>query len=329
MSLKSNSVNFSIVVLIVSFFQVANATQRIDYKIFENDLTELLSDSSFTIEMGTSRSRNKKTINNIKAIKKTPILNFKYNPAKKYYSPIEYSDKTKFGAFNSALNTMTSNHPAPNCSMVESKKSFTLHSPESKHLISKSPGTRPRIAKPNTQPTATSATKLSKNGYWDTLHFIESSAGKRLYRKRNKARSCKWTTTPCGHHQLSVIALKDIGCTSLKCRSAREDYKKSLSMSRKLELINIKRMKKKGYNALPDYQRYLVHQQGATGLGKILDASKGKKTLSKKTLRYMANNSPYSYKKLKNAGSRGAARKFLRYWKERWAVKNSLLLASK
>lgn len=168
-----------------------------------------------------------------------------------------------------------------------------------------------------------------KNEYWNKLHFIESSAGKKLYRKRNKARSCKWTTTPCGHHQLSVKALKDIGCTSLKCRSAREDYKKSLSMSKKFAEINAQRMKKKGYKSLPHYQRYLVHQQGAYGLGKILDAQKGKKNLSKKTLRYMANNSPFSYKTLRRAGSKGAARKFLHFWKEKWDVKMSKRVASR
>ena len=162
--------------------------------------------------------------------------------------------------------------------------------------------------------------KESKTTYWSKLHFIESSAGKKLYRKRNKARSCKWTTTPCGHHQLSVTALKDIGCTSLKCRLARENYKKSLAMSQKLAKINAVRMQKKGYKTLPDYQRYLVHQQGAYGLGKILDAKKGKKNLSKKTLLYMANNSPFSYKTLRRAGSKGAARKFLSFWKEKWDV---------
>ncbi len=169
----------------------------------------------------------------------------------------------------------------------------------------------------------------TKTTYWNKLHFIESSSGKKLYRKRNKARSCKWTTNPCGHHQLSVKALKDIGCTSLKCRSSRENYKNSLSMSKKLADINAKRMQKKGYKTLPDYQRYLVHQQGAYGLGKILDASKGKKSLSKKTLRYMANNSPFSYKILKRSGSRGAARKFLSFWKEKWDVKMSERVASR
>jgi len=175
--------------------------------------------------------------------------------------------------------------------------------------------------------TVQQAPRLKKE-YWTKLHFIESSAGKKLYRKRNKARSCKWTTTPCGHHQLSVRALKDIGCTSLKCRSAREDYKKSLSMSQQLAKINSVRMKKKGYKTLPDYQRYLVHQQGAYGLGKILDAKNGKKNLSKKTLRYMANNSPFSYKNLRRAGSKGAARKFLHFWKEKWDVKMSKRVAS-
>jgi len=345
MSIKQNRINFLAIILILSVFQVVNAKQKNDYQVFENDLSKLLSDSSFTNEIGISRSRNKNSALNkisnkisnkvsykVSSNNEKSILNFKYDPSKKYHSLIKYSDNTNY-AFNRALNAIIGHHSTLICSLVVNKTPFILQPPESIYRDTESQVAKSQIAQSdsqkNTQPTTTPATKFSKNDYWDTLYFIESSAGKRLYRKRNKARSCKWTTTPCGHHQLSVIALKDIGCTSLKCRSAREDYKKSLSMSRKLEKINIKRMKKKGYNLLPDYQRYLVHQQGATGLGKILDASKGKKSLSKKTLRYMANNSPFSYKKLKNAGSRGAARKFLRYWKEKWSVKNNLLLASK
>ena len=177
--------------------------------------------------------------------------------------------------------------------------------------------------------TASTTRKTQETPYWDTVYALESSAGKRLYRRSNTSRSCKWTSTPCGHHQLSIIALKDIGCTSLKCRAARSDYQKSLAMSKKLEKINAERLQKSGFKHLPDYQKYLVHQQGSAGIKIILKALKGKKTLSRNMLKMMANNSPYSYKHLRRQGSRGAARKFLRFWKEKWKVKSSKRIASR
>ncbi len=212
--------------------------------------------------------------------------------------------------------------------LVDSKKSGL----KKKAPISRSgkTGTKHNQDSENTvEKTTTSAKKNQKKPYWDTLYALESSAGKRLYRPSNKSKSCKWTSTPCGHHQLSIVALKDIGCTSLKCRSARADYEKSLAMSKKLEEINIRRLKKFGFKNLPDYQKYLVHQQGSAGIKIILQALKGKKTLSRNMLKMMANNSPYSYKHLRRQGSRGAARKFLRFWKEKWKVKSSKRIAAR
>lgn len=163
--------------------------------------------------------------------------------------------------------------------------------------------------------------------FWTTLHSIESKQGKLLYRPSNKNKSCASTASPCGHHQLSLQALKDISCTTKKCKVDREDYEKSLAMSKRLEAINLKRLKKAGLTNLPEYQQYLIHQQGAAGLKIILAASKGKKKLSKSLERNMANNSPYSYRKLNRMGSKLAAKKFLEHWNKKWQNEKKLIVA--
>ena len=154
--------------------------------------------------------------------------------------------------------------------------------------------------------------------YWEVVHSIESKQGEMLYRPRNKEKSCANTSAPCGHYQISAQALKDIGCTALQCKIDRENLKKSLAMSQTLENINLKRLAKKGYNYFPDYQKYLIHQQGATGIKLILDAQDGRYELGKKLIKNMANNSSYSYKGLKNMGSKLAAQQFLGYWENMW-----------
>ena len=161
--------------------------------------------------------------------------------------------------------------------------------------------------------------------YWQTVHSIESKQGKLMYRPRNKSRNCTYTTGPCGHHQLTVQALKDIGCHSLQCRKDRLNYKKSLKLSEKLLALNEKRLSKNGVFVLQNYQRYLIHQQGATGIKNILIAREGKTELSKTILKNMANNSPYSYKKLKRMTSQVAAKQFLQYWESKWLKEKRLI----
>ncbi len=167
--------------------------------------------------------------------------------------------------------------------------------------------------------------ELAKVDYWDTVHSIESKQGRLLYRPRNKSRSCTYTTSPCGHHQLTVKALKDIGCKSLQCRKDRLNYSKSLEMSKKLLAKNEKRLKKNGYQNLEDYQRYLIHQQGASGIKLILGATKGEKLLNRRIKKNMANNSPYSYRQLNRMGSRLAANIFLSHWKSKWEKEKYLV----
>lgn len=162
--------------------------------------------------------------------------------------------------------------------------------------------------------------------YWQTLYSVESKQGLLLFRPRNKSRNCDTTHGPCGHHQLTAQALNDIGCKSRQCRKDRIDYSKSLTMSKRLQQLNGKRMLKKGYQDLPEYQKYLIHQQGATGISIILAASRGKKLLSRNIKTNMANNSPYSYKQLKRMGSQLAANKFMEHWQTKWAKEKLLII---
>ena len=174
----------------------------------------------------------------------------------------------------------------------------------------------------------TSSPELNLIGYWQTVHSIESKQGKLMYRPRNKSRSCTYTSGPCGHHQLTVKALKDICCHSKQCRKDRLDYDKSLKLSKKLLALNQKRLKKNGISKLEDYQKYLIHQQGANGIKNIIAATKGEKELSKNIKKNMANNSPYSYKQLKRMGSKVAAKRFMQHWENKWTSEKYLILAS-
>ena len=163
--------------------------------------------------------------------------------------------------------------------------------------------------------------------YWEVVHSIESKQGKRLYRPKNKEKSCENTSAPCGHYQISAQALKDIGCNTDQCKTSRENLKLSLTMSKSLEKLNLGRLAEKGYSHLPDYQKYLIHQQGAAGIRKILDAQDGRHECSKRLIKNMANNSSFSYKTLKNYGSRLAAKKFLKYWENKWKAEIDLIFA--
>ena len=162
-------------------------------------------------------------------------------------------------------------------------------------------------------------------GYWQTVYSIESKQGKLLYRPKNKSRSCAHTDSPCGHHQLTGKALRDIGCKSQQCKKDRLDYAKSLKMSKKLLALNEKRLKKNGFDNLNHYQRYLIHQQGASGIKNILAAVKGDKLLSSRIKKNMANNSPFTYKQLKRMGSKLAATKFMQHWQVKWENEKRLV----
>ncbi len=172
------------------------------------------------------------------------------------------------------------------------------------------------------------AVKMNRIGYWQTVYSIESKQGKLLYRPSNKSRNCTYTSAACGHHQLTIQALKDIGCHSLQCRKDRLNYEKSLKLSKKLLALNEKRLRKSGVSKLRGYQKYLIHQQGAYGIKNIIAATQGKKQLSKNIKKNMANNSPFSFKQLKNMDSKAAANKFMQHWKSKWLSEKRLIVSS-
>lgn len=176
--------------------------------------------------------------------------------------------------------------------------------------------------------TSNKSIDTSGIGYWQTVHSIESKQGKLLFRPRNKSRNCDWTTAPCGHHQLTARALTDIGCKSLQCRKDRLNYRKSLAMSKRLLALNEKRLSKNGYNNLKGYQKYLIHQQGATGIKIILAAQQGKGLLSNSIKKNIANNSPLPYQSLKKWGSKDIANMFLDHWKYKWDREKELIAKS-
>ena len=72
-----------------------------------------------------------------------------------------------------------------------------------------------------------------------------------------------------------------------------------------------------GCKYLKGYQSYLAHNQGCSGIKKIIASSVDKKrhVLPHKIIRNMANNSPYSYKALNKSGG---ASKFLKHWDIKW-----------
>jgi len=176
--------------------------------------------------------------------------------------------------------------------------------------------------------TETDKKTITEPDYWTTLYSVETKQGLLLYRPKNKVKNCTVTSSPCGHHQLSVQALKDIGCKTTQCKKDREDFEKSLVMSKQLQALNDKRLKKAGITNLPEYQQYLVHQQGASGLKKLIAAHRGQKKLSKRMKKNMANNSPFSYKKLRKLSSKQAANKFMQHWKQKWEDEKDLIKVS-
>ena len=313
--------------------------KQTDFQVFQKDLDKLLSNKILADELERELNNSEKTAAAVIETENMPETQFSSANTKRTSAKTTKTE-IKTRTINNA-HARVKNDKTRQSSDYETNFASNFQKQSTLKAISEIESTIKRVSPEKTSLDDSNTTRFAdkklasdletnkKTSYWKTVHALESSEGKRMYRPSNKSRSCKWTSTPCGHHQLSAIALKDIGCTSLKCRSARSDFKKSLAMSKKLEEINAKRLKKFGFDNLPDYQKYLAHQQGSAGIKIILKALQGKKRLSKNMLKMMANNSPYSYKHLRRQGSRAAARKFLRFWKEKWKVKSSRRIASR
>ena len=156
--------------------------------------------------------------------------------------------------------------------------------------------------------------------YWATLLNIESGGGKNRYRPKNKSYNCKTTKGACGHHQLTEIALADIKMCKGKlsqCKANRDNYQTSQIMA---NAYDKKLTVSYGCHFNGGWVRYVCWQQGPSAM-KIFKASQGKTKLSNGILRNIANNSPYSYKKLKRWGSEKSAIKFLNYLALKWDKK--------
>ena len=151
--------------------------------------------------------------------------------------------------------------------------------------------------------------------YWAIVHEIESKSGANLIRKVDRAKgttNCRYSSSPIGHFQLSKDALKDIGQWNKSGRAKRCNYSASLEQAKAYKVIT------DGYGCshLKGYQSYLIHQEGCSGIKKIIKAKNVRKyKLPKQIIRNMANNSPYSIKTLRKTGG---AKKFLKYWERKW-----------
>lgn len=254
------------------------------------------------------KTKKQKTINSVSVNSTEALLEKKVTSSKQQIKQVALLKKSKNKKYTSKKNSI-------NISEELRKLQTTLDDIALDELEN--------LASPRSSIASNSVTT---DDYWKTVHSIESKQGKLLYRPKNKARNCTYTLGPCGHYQLTVQALKDIGCVSLQCRKDRLNLHKSLKQSKQLLALNERRLKKFGLSNLKGHERYLIHQQGANGIKNIIAATKGNKKLSSTIKKNMANNSPYSYKQFKHMGSKNAANKFMQHWKHKWAKEQRLVL---
>jgi len=123
------------------------------------------------------------------------------------------------------------------------------------------------------------------------LYDIESAGGKMRYRPKNKAKSCATTEAACGYHQMTGIALEQIGCTTVTCYKDRDDEQKSKAMAlRYLHWLSTH------YPQTSLVFRYLAYNQGPTGIDKLYTCAKFRacRTLGKAQRRRTLNNLPKS-----------------------------------
>lgn len=158
----------------------------------------------------------------------------------------------------------------------------------------------------------------SSESYWATLLNVESDGGKNRYRPNNKKRHCRGVKGACGAHQLTRIALHDIGCTTSQCEADRDDYQKSQALALRYD----RRLTELGCKETVNWKRYVCWNQGARTALRIFRAAKGGVELKSSILRNMANNAPYSYRKLRSVGSKKAAQLFLKHRKALWQKKS-------
>ena len=172
-------------------------------------------------------------------------------------------------------------------------------------LIAPTKSTKPQIAKvvkPIIPLKKSSRRKISLKDlindkpFWDTMWAYESGRGKNLYQRRD--RSCNTTNRPCGHFQLYVGALSDIGENNYQGKKCRASYSCSIRQARKyLKII---------HGRLPKYYRdrmvvedyFTLHNQGNGGYVAYKLMSSGRKAKNERAiLRALYNNIGHTSKR--------------------------------
>ena len=139
------------------------------------------------------------------------------------------------------------------------------------------------------------------------IHSIESTNGTNLYRPGDT--SCASTTKPCGHHQLSVQALKQVGY-------GHENYwllRTSLqwSQQRAQEYID---WLSKHYSLSTITQLYLAYNQGGGGIRTVINVSKGIGRLGATRSNILGNIPSSKMKVWSTYSDRRLANAFLQHW---------------
>lgn len=159
-----------------------------------------------------------------------------------------------------------------------------------------------------------------KINFYERLYAIESNSGKDLfipYLDKKGIKNCKKTTKACGHHQLTLGAIKDIPMCKKRvrwCMKKRLDFKVSYRMAKQyVNLLNRYGCKH------DDWLMYASYQQGCSGINTAIKASRGKTSLSRAHRLRIARNLPtLSRKKALRLSSKIVAKKYLNFWSKKW-----------
>jgi hypothetical protein len=170
---------------------------------------------------------------------------------------------------------------------------------------------------------------LADDLYWEVVHYFESQKGKSMY--QGNYRTCKYTASPCGHHQIAKKALIDLKLYP-KGMAWRTNYTKSLKMAKDYTKISYNRLSAYGKSKLTTYERwYQMHNLGVTGFEDFMKMKDGKSVKHQKRRLYaMSKNvsekirkSLYvRYKKngkwIRTLSKRRVVKAYDLYWKKRY-----------
>lgn len=173
---------------------------------------------------------------------------------------------------------------------------------------------------------------------WDLKYAAESNCGKNMWQKgkrktitTKKGKKIKvWkggykshraeNKLTCdgyaGHFQLGCVALKQIKCTTNKCKRDRFDFDKAIAQAKLLHKDAIRQVR--SFDCLskhPVYIEYLYHQQGPYGICSIIKASKGLGKLSKTVRSNMISNSTLTHSSTERMSHTTMSKMFLLEWR--------------